>query len=117
MRSVRSTTRPLAALAAAAVATLAVAAAPGTAHAAEDDRISCVATPSPIVIFPGIDYTCETQTPDISWYVTGRCLSYFHDGGFPARSATVEGSGTTTISCPTVGPAVYGPVDTEVVVL
>src|SRR5690606_5245966 len=112
---VRSTTaRRLAVLVATAAAALAVAATPGSAQAAEDDRIDCVVNNN--IVFMTATYTCETQTEDISWYLTGRCASPIH-GGWPTRSATVEGSGTATISCPVAGPIASGPVDIELIVL
>lgn len=106
--------RTAASFAVAAAAALALAATPGTALAAGDDRIDCVVDTNPI--FMSATYTCQTQTPDVSWYLTGRCASPIH-GGFPARSATVEGSGSATISCPIVGPITTGLVDIAVVVV
>ena len=115
MPSVRSTTaRRLTVLVATAAAALAVAATPGSARAAEDDRIDCVVSTN--IVFRSVTYTCETQTEDISWYVSGACVSPSH-GAKPLRSATVEGNGSASVSCPLVGLIYDGPADVALVVL
>lgn len=96
------TPRPVRTLAAAAALTAALTTvlAPGTAAAATttaaDDRIDCEVT---LYLYSGsVAYTCETESEDIRWWITGTCTLPLGIGF--TRSETVEGSGTAIAGCP-----------------
>ncbi|MFJ6017869.1 hypothetical protein ACIQFP_00845 [Nocardiopsis alba] len=91
---------------------LALASLPGTAHAAEDDRLDCTVT-----TYTQMEvYECEAESEEIEWYLSGRCLGIL-ESFWPVRSATVQGSTTARIMCPPVGPVTHGLVDVTLVVV
>lgn len=98
-------------MAATALAGLSIALLPGAASADEADGLEC--TESRPLPFNHVTYTCEAESEDIRWRLTGIC--HFMFGISAVASPVVEGSGSATVSCPIAGPIVHlGEVSLEV---
>lgn len=99
------TPRPLTTAIAAAAAVLAVAVFPGTAAADASDGLDCTVS-RPLLGYQET-HTCQAESEDIRWKLTGRCAMAF--GIQFVSSPVVQGSGSATVSCPIAGP-ISGPV-------